>query len=85
MVWNIFSFLGSACDYGTLSAARVKGKVVYCLGDTGQEYMIKELGGIGIITSSDIETDIPVTTLIPGTTVSSNDGMKIDQYISSSK
>lgn len=75
----------SACDYGTLSEAKVKGKVVFCLGVTGQEYTIKEQGGIGIITSSDIKTDIAMTTLIPGTTVGLNDGMKIDQYISSSK
>ncbi|OWM82514.1 hypothetical protein CDL15_Pgr002089 [Punica granatum] len=73
----------SACDYGTLSAAKVKGKVVYCLDNVGQDRTIKELGGIGIITSSDFTTDMAMTTVIPGTTVSSTDGMKIDQYISS--
>lgn len=58
---------------------------MYCLENMGQEYTIKELGGIGIITSSDTQNDIPMTTLIPGTTVSVKDGMEIDKYISSSK
>ncbi|KAK4798505.1 hypothetical protein SAY86_030831 [Trapa natans] len=75
----------SLCDYGTLNPAMVKGKIVYCMENMGQEYTIKELGGIGIITSSDIEIDLAMMTLIPGTTVTSKNGMNIDQYIRSSK
>ncbi|KAK4759573.1 hypothetical protein SAY87_022704 [Trapa incisa] len=63
----------------------VKGKVVYCVESMDQENTIKKLGGIGIITSTDLQSDLADTTLILGTTVSSKDGMNIDRYISSSK
>ncbi|KAK4782793.1 hypothetical protein SAY86_007167 [Trapa natans] len=75
----------SVCDYGTLSPAMVKGKVVYCVESMDQENTIKKLGGIGIITSTDLQSDLADTTLILGTTVSSKDGMNIDRYISSSR
>ncbi|KAJ6362714.1 hypothetical protein OIU78_003003 [Salix suchowensis] len=75
----------SACDYGTLSSDKVKGKLVYCLGSSGQDYTIKELHGAGVITSLDAPTDIAYTTIIPGTTVQLKDGYKIDVYINSTK
>ncbi|KAJ6742430.1 PROPROTEIN CONVERTASE SUBTILISIN/KEXIN [Salix viminalis] len=75
----------SACDYGTLSSDKVKGKLVYCLGSSGQDYTIKELNGAGVITSLDAPTDIAYTTIIPGTTVQLKDGYKIDEYINSTK
>ncbi|KAA8518600.1 hypothetical protein F0562_016074 [Nyssa sinensis] len=40
----------SACDWGTLSRNKVKGKIVYCLGSSGQDYTIKELApGLSIL------------------------------------
>ncbi|GAV66086.1 Peptidase_S8 domain-containing protein/Inhibitor_I9 domain-containing protein, partial [Cephalotus follicularis] len=74
-----------ACDYGTLSPEKVKGKVVYCLGSSGQDYNIKDLGGAGVIMTIDEPTDIAFTPLIPGTFVMAKDGYKIDKYINSSK
>ncbi|KAK9289527.1 hypothetical protein L1049_007682 [Liquidambar formosana] len=73
----------SACDSGTLSEKKVKGKLVYCLGNSGQDYTIDELGGAGTIIGLDEETDVAFPFLIPGTFVSPKDGKKIDQYINS--
>ncbi|KAK6944014.1 Subtilisin-like protease, fibronectin type-III domain [Dillenia turbinata] len=68
----------SACDYGTLSMNKVKGKIVFCLGNSGQDYTIDELGGIGTIVTSDEQTDIALV-------VSSSTGKKIGEYINSTK
>ncbi|KAK6942629.1 Peptidase S8 propeptide/proteinase inhibitor I9 [Dillenia turbinata] len=75
----------SACDYGTLSMNKVKGKIVFCLGNSGQDYTVAELGGIGTIVTSDEETDIAFTMVLPGTVVRSSIGKKIGEYINSSK
>ncbi|PNT31044.1 hypothetical protein POPTR_006G114500v4 [Populus trichocarpa] len=75
----------SACDYGTLSMDKVKGKLVYCLGSNGQDYTIKELQGAGVITSLDAPTDTAYATVIPGTSVQLKDGYKIDVYINSTR
>lgn len=77
----------SACDYGSLSQEKVKGRVVYCEGYYGQDDTIKQLGGIGIVTSSDSSADVDVAFIMsmPGTTVSSKDSEKIDRYINSTK
>ncbi|KAJ7971524.1 subtilisin-like protease SBT4.14 [Quillaja saponaria] len=75
----------SACDYGTLSGDKVKGRIVYCLGSSDQDYTIKELGGAGTIMALDEKTDIAYTTLIPGTSVYVNVAKNIDLYINSTK
>ncbi|KAG6771778.1 hypothetical protein POTOM_023170 [Populus tomentosa] len=75
----------SACDYGTLSMDKVKGKLVYCLGSNGQDYTIKELKGAGVITSLDAPTDTAFPTVIPGTSVQLKDGYRIDVYINSTR
>ncbi|XP_043816059.1 subtilisin-like protease SBT4.15 [Manihot esculenta] len=75
----------SACDYGTLSMEKVKGRIVYCRGDSGQDYTIRKLKGAGVITSTSAETDIAFTTLIPATNVDLKEGHKIDRYINKTK
>jgi hypothetical protein len=63
----------------------VKGKIVYCMGNLGQDYTIKELGGAGAIMALDERTDIAFTTLVPGTCVIPSDGKRIEHYINSTK
>ncbi|XP_022743946.1 subtilisin-like protease SBT4.15 [Durio zibethinus] len=76
----------SACDYGTLSEDIVKGKIVYCLGDAGQDYTINTLGGAGTIMAVDAATDYYFLTLTPATTVvRSKNGGKLDRYINCTK
>ncbi|XP_006430257.2 subtilisin-like protease SBT4.15 [Citrus clementina] len=75
----------SACDYGTLSMKKVKGKIVYCLGSGSQDYTIDHLQGAGTIMAVDAPTDIAIATLIAGTFVVPEVGIKIDQYINSTK
>ncbi|KAF5750494.1 subtilase family protein [Tripterygium wilfordii] len=74
-----------ACDYGTLGMDKVKGKIVFCLGNNGQDSIIKELGGAGTILVPESLEDIAFIPLIPGTSVSINNGKRIDQYINSTK
>ncbi|PON83147.1 Subtilase [Trema orientale] len=75
----------SACDYGTLSKDEVKGKIVYCQGNNGQDFTIGELGGVGTIMTLDGLEDTAFTPLIPGTYALPKDGNKIAQYINSTK
>jgi hypothetical protein len=63
----------------------VKGKIVYCMGNSGQDYTIKELGGTGAIMALDERTDIAFTTLVPGTFVLPSEGKTIEHYINSTK
>ncbi|KAF4358514.1 hypothetical protein F8388_005170 [Cannabis sativa] len=76
---------GSACDYGTLSRDKVKGKIVYCQGNNGQDFTIGELGGVGTIMTLDSFVDTAFTPYIPGTYSLPKDGNKISQYINSTK
>ncbi|XP_021289654.1 subtilisin-like protease SBT4.15 [Herrania umbratica] len=76
----------SACDYGTLSQDRVKGKIVYCLGEASQDYTIQLLGGAGTIMATDAPQDYYFLALTPAATVvRSKDGDKLDRYINSTK
>ncbi|XP_027363231.1 subtilisin-like protease SBT4.15 [Abrus precatorius] len=77
----------SACDYGTLSMDKVKGRIVYCLGMGNEDFVIKGLGGVGTIVSVSDQTDYsPSTTIIPGVYVDAKAGGKIiDLYINSTK
>ncbi|XVF55683.1 hypothetical protein PTKIN_Ptkin06aG0056500 [Pterospermum kingtungense] len=76
----------SACGYGTLGKDKVKGKIVYCLGDQGQDYTINTLGGAGTIMAVGEPTDYYFLTLTPATTVvRSKIGNKLDRYINSTK
>lgn len=63
----------------------MKGRMVYCWDYGGQDYIIEQLGGVGLISTSDTMTDTAFTTLIPESSVSSKDGMTIDKYINSTK
>jgi hypothetical protein len=63
----------------------VKGKIVYCLGSSGQDYTIKKLDGAGTIMALDQDTDIAYLTLIPGTYSFPKDSKMIEQYINSTK
>jgi hypothetical protein len=64
---------------------KVKGNIVFCMGNSGQDYTIKELGGAGAIMALDERTDIAFTTLVPGTFVLPIDGIRIEHYINSTK
>ncbi|CAI9097782.1 OLC1v1034271C1 [Oldenlandia corymbosa var. corymbosa] len=75
----------SACESGSLREDKVKGRIVYCQGSLGQDTIIKELGGIGIITSMDSFTDTAFPAVISASSVTVTDGQKIDRYINSTK
>ncbi|MBA0830246.1 hypothetical protein Goarm_014790 [Gossypium armourianum] len=76
----------SACDAGTLGENKVKGKIVYCLGNSGQDYTIRILDGAGTIMAVDEPTDYYFLTLIPATIVLRNKtGDRLDRYINSTK
>ncbi|GLT89955.1 hypothetical protein SLE2022_079120 [Rubroshorea leprosula] len=75
----------SACDHGTLSQDKVKGRIMYCLGNSGQDSTIKQLDGVGAIMSVTELLDVYYITLLPGSLVVVNDGNKIDRYINSTK
>ncbi|KAF5737468.1 subtilase family protein [Tripterygium wilfordii] len=75
----------SACDYGTLAMDKVKGKIVFCLENRRQDSIIQELGGAGMILVPELMQDLAFIPLIPGTSVSFEDGKKIYQYINSTK
>ncbi|KAE8673042.1 Subtilisin-like protease SBT4.14 [Hibiscus syriacus] len=76
----------SACDSGTLDKDKVKGKIVYCLGVSGQDDSIRMLDGAGTIMAIDELTDHYSLALIPATVVvRSKNGDKLDRYINSTK
>ncbi|KAM4078566.1 hypothetical protein ACB094_09G047800 [Castanea mollissima] len=75
----------SACDLGTLDQNEVMGKIVYCLGSNGQDYIIKRAGGAGAIMTLDSDTDTAYSTVIPGTSIFPRDSKLIEQYINSTK
>ncbi|EEF28836.1 subtilisin-like protease SBT4.15 [Ricinus communis] len=75
----------SACDAGTLDKNKVKGKIVYCLGNGPQDYTIRDLKGAGVILSIDTFNDVAFTSVIRSTSVSIKDGLKIDHYINTTK
>ncbi|XP_071700446.1 subtilisin-like protease SBT4.15 [Rutidosis leptorrhynchoides] len=75
----------SACDYGSLVDQMVKGKIVYCLGKNSQDYNLYDKNVAGIIVSRDKDFDTPSSFLIPGTTVSMEEGRNIDRYINSTR
>lgn len=64
---------------------KVKGRIVYCRGDNGQDYTIRQLNGAGLIISVDSQTDIAFSTLVPATSVNLKEGHKIDHYINTTK
>ncbi|KAM7464261.1 hypothetical protein LguiA_032382 [Lonicera macranthoides] len=49
----------SACEYGTLSEKKVKGKIVFCLGMGGQDDSIKEAPKAVIYKSKSVKTTAP--------------------------
>ncbi|KAL3536135.1 hypothetical protein ACH5RR_004596 [Cinchona calisaya] len=74
----------SYCEVGTLIPKDVKGRIMFCEGDTGQDSTIKDLGGVGTIMSS-VELDTAFASVIPATVVSVSHGDQIDRYIKSTK
>ncbi|XP_050226782.1 subtilisin-like protease SBT4.15 [Mercurialis annua] len=75
----------SACDRGSLDINKVKGKIVFCLGNGPQDSTLKELNGAGVILSITTMEDIAFTSLIASTNVNIKDGLKIGHYINSTK
>ncbi|KAK8500065.1 hypothetical protein V6N12_037925 [Hibiscus sabdariffa] len=74
------------CDSGTLGKNKVKGKIVYCLGDSSQDHTIRMLDGAGTIVAIDEPSDNYLLTLIPATyVVRSKNGDKLDRYINSTR
>ncbi|CAK9169295.1 unnamed protein product [Ilex paraguariensis] len=80
-----FTGCNNACDYGTLSENKVKGKIVLCLGYTGQDGTINDLHGSGTIMTTDQFSDVAFTFLLPATLIDVKAGEKIDRYINSTK
>lgn len=63
----------------------MKGRIVYCLGSSGQDFTIQRLQGAGtLMTQYELE-DYAYSPVIPGTGILVKDGIKIDQYINSTK
>lgn len=81
---DISLYCHSACDVGTLSREKVKGKIVYCQG-SGGDSVVRELGGVGTIMSSEIYPDTAMPTVAAGAYVSIKDGERIDKYINSTR
>lgn len=58
---------------------------MYCLGSSGQDFTIQRLRGAGtLMTQYELE-DYAYSPVIPGTGILVKDGIKIDQYINSTK
>ncbi|GFQ04089.1 xylem serine proteinase 1 [Phtheirospermum japonicum] len=71
-----------ACDSGTLSVDKIKGKIVYCQGAGGDNH-VPFIGGAGTIMSDDDYLSNSSPTLGLATYVSHADGLKINEYINS--
>ena len=65
----------------------MKGRIVYCLGDTGsQDLIIKQLEGAGTIVGVAMKADYSSTTVIAGAYVDADTvGKVIGLYINSTK
>lgn len=63
----------------------MKGKIVYCLGSSGQDYTIKDLKGAGAIILADRMTDTAFSTVISATSINPKDASQIEKYIYSAK
>lgn len=72
---------------------KVMGKIVYCesgrqeglTGSSGQDHVVRDLKGAGVIVQLLEPTDMATSTLIAGSYVFFEDGTKISQYINSTK
>ncbi|XP_073151934.1 subtilisin-like protease SBT4.15 [Henckelia pumila] len=74
----------SACEYETLDASKVKGKIVFCQG-VGGNIIVHALGAIGTIMTDDYTEDTMFVENNPLSYVSVQEGLKIDKYINSSR
>ncbi|KAL3646857.1 hypothetical protein CASFOL_009401 [Castilleja foliolosa] len=72
----------SACDSGSLREDKIKGKIVYCQGPGGDNY-IPVIGGAGTIMSESYYLSNSIPTLGYATYVSYDNGLKINKYINS--
>ncbi|CAN1357504.1 Subtilisin-like protease SBT4.15 [Linum perenne] len=75
----------SACDYGTLDMKKVKGKIIFCRGNSNQDYYIDKIQGAGLIMTTTEPSELPLTTIIPATTIPYDQGEKIDSYINKTR
>ncbi|GAB2300699.1 hypothetical protein Dimus_034737 [Dionaea muscipula] len=75
----------SYCEEDSLSAAKVKGKIVLCLELSGVGSIIQSMGGKGVIIALSDQMDIAFTTNFPSTFINSKLGLQILKYINSSK
>ncbi|XP_038707969.1 subtilisin-like protease SBT4.15 [Tripterygium wilfordii] len=78
-------FSPMSCDSGTLDEKKVKGKIVFCHRGYDQDYVIKKLGGVGVILVKQGNLDTGSSFLIPATIVDPLEAEKIDKYINSTK
>ncbi|XP_022143781.1 subtilisin-like protease SBT4.15 [Momordica charantia] len=74
----------SACDAEALSQSKVKGRIVYCLGNYADPN-IKSLGGVGVIQLLQPQTDYSSILVLPGAAIPSISGKSVDLYINSTK
>ncbi|KAF5744858.1 Cucumisin protein [Tripterygium wilfordii] len=87
VAFDIFveDFVCRSCDSGTLDEKKVKGKIVFCHRGYDQDYVIKKLGGVGVILVKQGNLDTGSSFLIPATIVDPLEAEKIDKYINSTK
>ena len=71
----------------SLDPAKVKGRLVYCkLGEWGIDSVVREIGGVGtILTSDNFFFDSAPIFMAPGTIVNGTLGEIIDNYIHSTR
>ncbi|MCD7452647.1 hypothetical protein HAX54_017707 [Datura stramonium] len=75
----------SSCDLGALEKSKVKGKIVYCLGNNQPDYNIKGLQGAGTIILSYQTKDTPFITYISSTSINNTYAAQVEKYINSTK
>lgn len=76
----------SLCIEESMDPKKVKGKIVYCkLASWGADSVIKSLGGIGTILENDQYLDAAQIFMAPATMVNSTTGIKISNYIDSTR
>ncbi|KAL1200173.1 Subtilisin-like protease SBT4.15 [Cardamine amara subsp. amara] len=83
----------NSCESGTLGEDKVIGKVVYCeagrqegvTGSSGQDHIVRNLKGAGVIIQLLEPTEMATSTLISASYVFFEDGTKISEYINSTK
>lgn len=74
------------CDEGTLDENKVKEKILYCVTQSRQDFIVEEMGAEGIIMSDQGPMHIAFPFRIPAAVVKFPDiGDKIEAYINSTR